>query len=301
MIRNLWPSIALFIAPQLAAAQYASEVISYDPGTTAAAGYDNFAAPLGAPADTNGSNLFEGVISPFNPPYQSADVISIGEDGQLTLRLSNHVIPQAGPEIGVFTHVGLADNNYPHGQTDAGPFAFGVDSALVEVSENGSSWSGLGNIVFDIPANAYTDLTDPYSLASGTSHADSQKPFTGNLSDFANRTYAGASPNLLELLDGSAGGKWLDISATGLAQVGFIRFSVPENLAADVSFELDAVSIARDALGAPTAPEPATITLCSLALLASTGLCRTRFRHARGLDHSPTKRKVQVPESSSES
>ena len=71
---------------------------------------------------------------------------------------------------------------------------------------------------------------------------------------------------MLDLLAGSAGGTWLDISSTGLPQVGYIRFSVPENLAADVSLELDAVSISRDALGGPTVPEPTALNLLALAV-----------------------------------
>ncbi|MEX2091451.1 MAG: hypothetical protein WD971_02180 [Pirellulales bacterium] len=268
MKRQLWTVIALLVSPQLALAQSAVEAISYNAGTTAVPGYNDLAAPLGAPANTNGSNPFEGVVSPFNPPYKANDLLSVGENGHLTLRLSNYVLPQAlSREIGVFTNVGLADADYPNGQADAGPFTFGVDSALVEVSENGTSWASLGSVTFDIPANAYTDLTNPFSLTNGSEPADFQQPFTGSLSDFANKTYAGASPNILELLDGSAGGTWLDISAAGLAQVGFIRFTVPENLAANVSLELDAVSIARDAIGAPTVPEPVTAVLLGTALL----------------------------------
>jgi hypothetical protein len=275
MKRQHWIVIALLVSPRLALAQSAVEVISYNAGTTAAAGYNSLAAPLGASASTNGSNPFEGVISPFNPPYKTSDLLSIGETGHLTLRLSNYVLPQAGSrEIGVFTNVGLADADYPNGQADAGPFTFGFDSALVEVSENGTTWASLGNVTFDIPANAYTDLTDPFSLTNGSAPADFQQPFAGSLSDFANKTYAGASPNILELLAGSAGGTWLDISAAGLAQVGFIRFTVPENLAANVSLELDAVSIAHGALGAPTVPEPATALLLAVALVGKVLLNR---------------------------
>jgi hypothetical protein len=267
MNRLLCIALVLIVVPRSAFAQHAIQVASYDAGTTAATGYNNLAAPLGAPANTNGGNAFEGVISPFNTPYKTNDILSIGETGHLTLRLSNYVIPQAlGREIGVFTNVGLADDNYPNGKADAVPTTFGVDSALVEVSENGTIWASLGSVTFDIPANAYTDLTDPFSLTNGIVPTDSQKPFTGSLTDFAGKTYAGASPNILELLDGSAGGTWLDISSTGLAQVGFIRFTVPENALSRISLEVDAVSIASAALGAPTVPEPATIFLLGVAL-----------------------------------
>jgi len=62
----------------------------------------------------------------------------------------------------------------------------------------------------------------------------------------------------LGVLNGSGGGTWLDISATGLAQVGFIRFSVENdnNAATNLNFELDALSIATPAIGPATVPEP---------------------------------------------
>ena len=72
---------------------------------------------------------------------------------------------------------------------------------------------------------------------------------------------------MLELLNGSAGGKWLDISATGLKQVGYVRFSVSADLdpLTRFNFELDAVSIARGTeMGAPTVPEPATLLLVAM-------------------------------------
>jgi len=273
--------LGLFFASRAALAQHAIEVVSFDPGTTAAAGFNQLAAVLGPPAKTNGANPFEGVVSPFNPPYKTGDILSIGETGHLTLRLSNYVVPQSGgPEIGVFTNVGLLDSDYPNGKAGdvLGPDdnTFGIDSALVDVSEDGTTWASLGSVLFDIPSNAFTDLADPFSLASGSAPADVQKPFVGSLTDFAGKTYAGTSPNTLDLLDGSAGGTWLDVSSSGLAQVGFIRFTVPENLAARASLELDAVSIARRAMGAPTVPEPATLALVGIASLGLAMNLRSR-------------------------
>ena len=187
------------------------------------------------------------------------------------------MLPQAGREIGVFNNVGLSDDAYPNGAVVGQPVPFGNGSALVEVSESGTSWISLGDVTFENPANAFTDLTDPFSLTNGSAPADPRQPFTGGLSDFANRTYAGASPTILELLAGSAGGTWLDISATGLAQVGFIRFSLPADLPGNASFKLDAVSIANGALGAPTVPEPATAGLLIVAAVVAQ-LARGRRR-----------------------
>jgi len=256
-----------------APAQFAAQVVSYDAGATPTAGYTTAAAALGAPEQFSGEGVFPGVVSPFNPPFLASELVSIGEAGHLTLRLSNYVIPQAsGPEIGVFSNVGLIDFDYPNGLAGSPASTFDFDSAVVDVSEDGSNWVSLGGFDFDAPANGYTDLTDPFSGVPGSATSDSQLPFTGTLASFSGLKYTDAGgPDMLELLNGSAGGKWLDISTTGLAQVGFIRFSVPADLSpiANSNFELDAVSIARGAMGAPTVPEPGTSVMLGAALVLS--------------------------------
>src|SRR6185503_16388780 len=106
---------------------------------------------------------------------------------------------------------------------------------------------------------------------------DFQKPFTSNLSSFSGLPYFDATgPDMLELLAGSGGGTWLDISAAGLARVGFIRFSVlnDQNASTNLNFELDAVSIAHAAMGASVVPEPTTIGLLCLAA----SMFQTRIR-----------------------
>ena len=230
-----------------AAAQYAAGVVSYNAGATPAAGFTTPSTALGSPERFTGEGSFPGVVSPFNPPFLTSEIVSVGEGGQLTLRLSHYAIPQAGgPEIGVFENVGLIDINFPNGVAGSPAATFGIDSALVDVSANGTNWVSLGNIAFDIPANGYTDVTDPFASTAGSVPSDFQKPFTGNLSSFNGLRYFDAgSPDILDLLAGSGGGKWLDISGTGLSQVGFIRFSVADDLNATsrLNFELDAVSI----------------------------------------------------------
>jgi hypothetical protein len=255
----------------LAVAQFAAQVVSYDAGATPTAGYTNSVAALGAPEQFTGEGAFPGVVSPFSPPFLTSELASIGEAGHLTLRLSNYVIPQAGgPEIGVFSNIGLIDFDYPNGVAGSPASTFGFDNAVVDVSKDGTNWVSLGAFNFDVPANGYTDLADPFSAVPGSATSDPQLPFTGGLSSFSGLPYFDANgPDMLELLNGSAGGKWLDISATGLTQVGYIRFSVPADLSplANSNFELDAVSIARGAMGAPTVPEPSTLVTLSAALI----------------------------------
>lgn len=270
--------VALLGSFDHATAQFAVEVVSYDSGATPQKEFgtnlpfDIEASALGEPARFTGQPPFEGAVTVFNPPFQRSELVSVGEGGHLVLRLSNYVIPQSsGPEIGVFAHAGLIDTDYPNGLVGTPAGAFGIDSAQVDVSADGTNWLSLGNVTFDMPTNGYNDLTSGASSVPGSVPSDFQQPLLANLSDFDGLPYFDAGgPDVVDLLDGSGGGKWLDISTTGLAQVGFVRFSVADNLDPNVglSFELDAVSIARGAMGAATVPEPSTIILLGLALMA---------------------------------
>lgn len=266
MIRPLVLSTAvLLLASSQASAQFAKSVVAYSEGAAPSFGFKNPSAALGEPQrDTD-----FGAVTPFNPPFGTDDLVSIGEGGQITLRLSHYAIPQAGlPEIGVFTNVGFVDVDFPNGQAGdpAETFgqAFGIgreDNAVVEVSADGQTWVSLGDRVFDMPTSGYTD-------AAFTQPSDFQQPFSGVLSDFDGLDF----PGMLSLLGGSGGGVWLDISATGLPQVGFIRFSLPDDLDSGtaLNFDLDAVAISHAAVGAVTTPEPASLALLLLAAGAFT-------------------------------
>lgn len=255
-------TLALLAFPIISRAQYAAQVISYDPGSTAAAGFTSASAALGEPSRFTPDANFPSVVSPFSPPFDPGQFVSIGENGQITLRLSNYVIPQAGPtpEIGIFENMGLIED-FPNVRATNPATQFGLDSAVVDVSANGMTWVPVGTVTADVPTNGYTDLTDPFSATPGSALSDFQKPFIGGLSSFDGLSFLG----MLSLLDGSGGGKWIDISGTGLAEVGYIRFSVPPGLNSPNNFELDAVSISHAALGGATLPEPSAIVITFVA------------------------------------
>jgi hypothetical protein len=276
MIRNLFPptctaTIVFWLGASISGmAQYGAEVVSYDAGTTPASGYTNASAAVGEPERYTGEGVFPGIVSPFSPPYLASEIVSVGEGGHITLKLSHFAMPQAGLEIGVFENVGL--------QIDFGNLTvldpvstFGDDHAFVEVSANGTYWKSLSPtaIHFNRPSNGYTDLSDPFSATPGIDLSDFQQPFVADLSGFAGLPYSDPSgPDLLEVLAGSGGGTWLDISSTGLPRIGYIRFSVPDDFTATAqNFELDAVSIAHGAVGRAV-PEPGTIASALLALLS---------------------------------
>ena len=276
LVRNgmgLWlgATCVLLLEVPVLAVGFAEQVLSYESGRDPAPGFTTASAAIGPPGRFSQAEVFSGVVSPFNPPFLAHQIVSVGEGGQITLGLSHFVLPADGPQIGVFTNVGLVDmdGNWSNKAATAGDMlapdsgTFGVDVASVQVSQDGLRWVDLGSQVFDIPASGYTDLTDPFEDQPGTALADFGRPFTGQLNDFAGLDYFNNSAaNVLDLIDGTGGGKWLDISGTGLQEIGFIRFTVADdqNEQTRLNFELDAVSIANEAVGIRM-PEPASIFL----------------------------------------
>lgn len=212
--------------------------MSYVPGA-AREDFRNSSAVLGLPA---GDTTF-GALTPFNPPFRSEHLVIVGPGGELTLRLSAPVpVSSTGPEIGVFANNGLVDVS-PGGTGAAGspPATFSpAPQARVSVSADGRQYVPLlggGLITFDNPTNFYTDtIIDNYSAPPGSRPADFSRPFTGNLASFDGLTYA----QMLQLLDGSGGGTWLDVSPAGLSSVQYLRFQVPSGT--DVRLVLDAVT-----------------------------------------------------------
>ena len=100
------------------------------------------------------------------------------------------------------------------------------------------------------------------------------------------------------MLNGSGGGKWIDISSSGLPQVGYIRFSIADdgNSGTSLNFDLDAVSISHAALGDATVPEPATILLITALLPVVAVRRRLRYPQNRVDELSLTTPTRQMPE-----
>jgi len=275
------------IGSQAMAAGFAGKVVSYDAGADPGLRWYfddgwNFVetVPLTDPSAALGkptgyvSEPYAStgmIVSAFNPAANPDQIVSVGEGGHLTLRLENYAVVGAGDEIGLFTNVSLIDADWPNGQADTPAGTFGADGVTVEVSADGSAWVSLGSITPDLPTSVWTNAAGPYLTdTAGLTEADFSAPFAGALSDFDGKTYT----EIKALLGGSAGGYWLDLSPTGLSEVGYIRFSLADDGVATppLNFELDAVSVASGHIGGPV-PEP-----CSLGLLALAGTWLLRRR-----------------------
>lgn len=287
----LKPMLSLVALPSFTfAGSYAAEVLSYTPGT-ADVKFITPAAALGAPDGITGEKPppvtnsfgFPNVVSPFSPPYQGDEVVQIGEGGQITLRLANFVTVGPGKRLGVINNVGLQDDDTITFTGKNGPtaFTFGGGSARVKVSANNQTWVDLGVVKFDIPTLYYVNA-GPYDAAAPASPqlTDFGKPFEGTLASFDGKDYAGTVAAFATTGGGySGGGTWLDLSGTGLPNVGYVQFLVADdgNPLTDARFAFDALSIANGAVGAPT-PEPST-TLALLAAAAVTAASRRRRHH----------------------
>ena len=249
-------------APRAAAQTtgYATQVLDYTAGTGVST-YTNASSALGRP----GGNVGSGTLNPFVPNYSNTELTGIGAGGQLTLGLSNFVtVGAAGTaEVGIFGNAGLVNAGASGAPAAGNPAtAFSVHSVQVSVSADGVNFVPLDAgalITSTLPANYYTnpDTTNVNAPPpANPTLADFGKPFTGSLSDFNGESYA----QILTTLNGSAGGTWLDLSATGLSEVGYIRFSEP---ATGSPFYLNGVSSNEALLGADV-PEPGAAVLLAV-------------------------------------
>lgn len=215
------------------------------PGST----FINASAALGVPPAV----VSGGAVTPFSPPFLDSNIVVVRPGGSLTLGLSSAVPVLGGLQLGVFSNIGLIDvsaGGTGVAGSPAGTFS-AFPRALVSVSSDGTSFFplGAGPVTFSNPTNRFLDVAPwtGYSPQPGAVESDVFKAFFGGFSDFSGKTYA----EMLPLFGGSAGGTWLDLSASGLSSVGFVRFEVPAG--ADYRLVLDAVTA--------VVPEPAGAAL----------------------------------------
>ena len=227
------------------ATQFAAEVVSYKPGTgfatdwSTGAGYTKKEAIVGEPTRKT-PGKWGGPITPFSPPYLLAQILSIGEGGEVTLKFGKPIRDESinpfGLDFLVFGGAGFTITNGDFGGggiTDGTLFGQDDGETRVSVSADGDAW-----FVLD-PKRA--PAFDAYHPTDGS--GDFGLPVNPALDkgDFA----AGGLAKFTELYDGSGGGTGYDlgwaVDAAGkpvaLAQVRFVRLEVLSGKA-----EIDAVS-----------------------------------------------------------
>ncbi len=242
-----------------AAVSTGARVVSYNPGTlTGAYVYPATswtAGPaIGLPATTEAGYFGDtSVITPFNAQYNPADFVGLqGAGGSIEFQLSAPV-PAAGYTLGVQSGIGLGDTT---GNGTTGPAAGDYTSArqaTVLVSADGVHFVSLGDRTFTIPTNAYADVSGPFTSTAGGVPADFSRAFTGTLGSFNDETFG----QVLNTLDGSGGGDWLNLSGTGLASVDYVELQT----GAGETMYVNAVT------GTTVVPEPASLAAAAAGLL----------------------------------
>lgn len=233
--------LAAAAPPAAGQAQFASGVPQFVEGdfrTFTGTHYTTTDAALGAPSPVVGAETaFAGILSPFNPHYETDELVGFGRGGSITLSFAQPVAVTGAPQIGIFTNAALVDAAFPEGSagTVAKTYAadeYGERTAVVEVASDLSNFRSLGRIAFNAPTNTFADASSPYQYPppSASPTADFAAPFTQPLSAFNGKDFSG----VLDVLAGSAGGTWLTVPVElGLNQVQYVRMSDPRWLLED--------------------------------------------------------------------
>lgn len=256
------------VAPSMAT-PFATAVMSYDAGSNANPSYADPSAALGSAARTTGSGAFFSGITPFNPAFNTDQLVSVGSGGQITLgfdaAITNDDAHRFGVDLILFGNAFFVDQSFfdadptndASGVLGSQPAVFGsAGIADVFVSEDGLDWRLAAVTSLNLfPTLAYSDFTQTTPPGPGLAPTDYTRainPAT-TLADLAGMSFT----ELLAFYDGSGGGVGIDIASTGLTSARFVRIENNSNAA----FNLDAV-------GVVPAPPTAAVALAGIGLLA---------------------------------
>lgn len=256
-------AVGSLIATALAADPWADSVVRYDAGSTPIPGYTDASVSVGTPERFTGEGFgFPSVVSPFNPAFGTDEIVSIGEGGSLVVGfdepIRNAATNRFGVDFIVFGNGGFVDADFPNGLTTDDALIFGDDPYMrISVSRDGIDFIDLGDFTEGFfPAMGYLD-GGAFDDHPGSIESDFTTPVDPSLTraDFAAKTLA----DIRAAYDGSGGGKGIDIAATGLDEISFVRIDVLDDgdSATELNVEVDGFS---------TVPEPATLLLIGLAL-----------------------------------
>jgi hypothetical protein len=204
---------------------YATQVVSYTAGTGINPSYTDPNAALGSPARVNGSSFGDPTaVNPFNSPFESFDVVSIGRGGSLTIGFDHDVHNDAGNPYGI--DLLIFGNAFISTFGSGGFFAEGGDIAVsldgiawTTVTGRGPNGGGQGADA-GFPTLGFTDITDPFSSPAGSVPTDFTKPVDPNFNPFGK-----SLSEIIAGYDGSGGGLGIDIGAFGLDAIRFVRVS----------------------------------------------------------------------------
>jgi hypothetical protein len=208
---------------------WADSVISFDEGVGGSAGYNIPEVALGEPSRFTGEDVWSGVVSPFNTPWLSNELVSIGVGGSLVVSFEEPVQDDPANPFGIdlliFGNTGCVDNSYPNGIVGG---VYSDDGGHIEVSQDGKQWVAITTELADglWPTRGFLD-SQPYDAVEGSEPSNFTFPVDPRLTldDVMDLDNEG----LMNLYGISGGGTPIDISETGISEISFVRISVDTN------------------------------------------------------------------------
>ena len=237
----------LFLVPLITQAQFASGIVSYNPGSGFSPNFTNSSAALGAPASGTG-------ITPFAPPFSTSQIVSIGAGGSLTLQFNTPIINNSANAYGI--DMMIFGNSFFVVTSGSGASAItsgaiftSTVSTRVEVSADGSTWFTLDP---GLAPNVGT-----YFPTDGTGNPFVPVNPAVSSADFNGLNLSG----IRSLYGGSAGGTGFDLSwaldgngnSVDLPSASFLRIDVLSGRT-----QIDAISIV---------PEPNSLAIAGLGVM----------------------------------
>ena len=227
-----------------AADPWADTVVNYVPGTgipndfVTGDPFSDAQTALGEPTRfTSDPNNFGGAVTPFQSPFRSTEVVSIGEGGSLEIAFDEPVTDDPGNPFGIdlliFGNAFYLDADFPNGVAGAPS----TETGIVEVSSDGVNYVAVPGVVPDglLPTLGYADVSAPFQTTPGSILTDFTRPVDPNFDP------SGLSfPDILTGYDGSGGGVGVDLALVGLGQISFVRISNP--VGSGVTPEIDALA-----------------------------------------------------------